>query len=97
MAMTMHVDLSPEMEDFIRSEVDGGFYGNADDVVRDGVARLQADRQRTEAWHAAIRVGMDELDAGRSHEYTPELMDDIMRQAVYEMHDGKPIDPDVLP
>lgn len=40
--MTMHVNLSDEMEGFIRSKVGSGFYGNATEVIRDAVRRMQA-------------------------------------------------------
>lgn len=29
--------------------------------------------------------------------YTPEVLNDITREALNAMHSGKPIDPDVLP
>ena len=38
--MTMHVNLSPEMEGFIKSKVASGFYGNATEVIRDAVRRM---------------------------------------------------------
>jgi len=31
--MSMHVNLSPEMENYIKGKVAGGFYGNANDVT----------------------------------------------------------------
>ena len=40
--MTMHVNLPPEMESFIKSKVAGGFYGNATEVIRDAIRRMQA-------------------------------------------------------
>ncbi len=35
--MTMHVNLSAEMEGFIKEKVAGGFYGNATEVIRDAI------------------------------------------------------------
>jgi hypothetical protein len=35
----MHVNLSAEMEGFIKSKVPGGFYGNATEVIRGAIRR----------------------------------------------------------
>ncbi len=48
--MTMHINLSPEMENFIKGRVSSGFYGNATEVIRDAIRRLPR-------W---IRAGPDE-------------------------------------
>lgn len=95
--MTMHVNLSPEMEGFIKSKVTSGFYGNATEVIRDAIRRMQADESRAAAWHAAIKVGNDQLDRGEGVEYSPAALTDITQSAIAAMHSGKPMDPDVLP
>lgn len=95
--MTMHVNLSPEMEGFIKSKVAGGFYGNATEVIRDAIRRMQAEELRLAAWHAAIKTGDEQLDRGEGVAYTAEALDDITRSAISAMHSGQPMDPDVLP
>jgi antitoxin ParD1/3/4 len=40
--MTMHINLSEEMERYIKSKVSTGFYGNATEVIRDAIRRMQA-------------------------------------------------------
>ena len=52
--MTMHVNLSAEMEGFIKSKVASGFYSNATEVIRDAIRRIQADEIRISAWKSAI-------------------------------------------
>ena len=52
--MTMHVNLSAEMEGFIKSKVTSGFYGNATEVIRSAIRRMQADEVRAEGWQAAL-------------------------------------------
>ena len=47
--MTMHVNLSPEMEGFIKEKVASGFYGNATEVIRDAIRRMQTDDARIAA------------------------------------------------
>ena len=95
--MTMHINLSPEMEGFVKSKVACGSYGNATEVIRDAIRRMQAEESRLAAWHAAIRKGDDQLNRGKGINYTPEALDNITQSAVDAMHSGRPMDPDVLP
>jgi antitoxin ParD1/3/4 len=95
--MTMHVNLSPELEGFIKSKVAGGFYGNATEVIRDAIRRMQAEESRAASWAAAIKRGNDQLDRGEGVEYSPKALNDITQRAIGAMRGGEPIDPDVLP
>jgi antitoxin ParD1/3/4 len=95
--MTMHVNLSPEMEGFIKAKVASGFYGNATEVIRDAIRRMQAEESRVAAWHAAIKQGADQLDRGEGIPYTPDTMNEITQSAIDALHSGRPMDPDVLP
>lgn len=95
--MTMHVNLSPEMEGFIKTKVASGFYGNATEVIRDAIRRMQAEEARAAAWQAAIKVGDDQLNRGEGVAYTPEALNDITQSAISAMHSGTPMDADVLP
>jgi antitoxin ParD1/3/4 len=79
--MTMHINLSPEMETFIKGKVASGFYGNATEVIRDAIRRMQAEETRLQAWKAALKKGDDELDAGRSVPYTAAALEEITREA----------------
>jgi len=36
----MHINLSPEMEQFVQRKVDTGFYSNASEVIRDAIRRM---------------------------------------------------------
>ncbi len=65
------------MEGFIKSKVASGFYGNATEVIRDAIRRMQADDLRANAWRAAIKAGADELDRGEGVEYTADALADI--------------------
>lgn len=95
--MTMHVNLSPEMEGFIKSKVSGGFYGNATEVIRDAIRRMQAEEARIAAWQAAIQKGDDQLAKGEGIAYTPDTLHDITQSAIGTLHGSQPMDPDVLP
>jgi antitoxin ParD1/3/4 len=93
----MHVNLSTEMESYIKAKVGSGFYGNATEVIRDAIRRMQAEEDRIAAFRAAVAKGDAELDRGEGVAYTPELMQSITQTALTGMHSDKPIDPDVLP
>jgi len=95
--MTMHVNLSAEMETFIKGKVAGGFYGNATEVIRDAIRRMQDDEARLAGWKAAIAKGDAELDRGEGVAYTARELDSITQTAMSAMHSGRPMDPDVLP
>ena len=41
----MNVSLTPELEQFVKKEVDGGLYQTASEVVRAGLRRLKEDQQ----------------------------------------------------
>ncbi len=95
--MTMHVNLSDEMSAYIKSKVSSGFYGNATEVIRDAVRRMQADEERRNAFQTAIAVGEAELDRGEGIPYSDALMHEIWEEALALADSGEPIDPDVLP
>ncbi len=95
--MTMHVNLSPEMEGFIKEKVSSGFYGNATEVIRDAIRRMQAEESRVASWRAAIAAGDAQLDRGEGIAYTLEAMNDITQSAISAMHTRLPMNNDVLP
>jgi antitoxin ParD1/3/4 len=95
--MTMHVNLSDEMSAYIKGKVSSGFYGNATEVIRDALRRMQAEEERVTAFRAAVAVGQAELDRGEGIVYTPKLMDEIFAEAMANLDSEEEIDPDVLP
>ena len=94
--MGMHINLSVERETYIRSKVAGGFYGNATEVIRDAIRRMQAAEDRVLAWKAAIAQGDAELDRGEGIPYTAAALAEITRRAADESG-LPPADPDVSP
>ncbi len=95
--MTMHINLSIEMEGFIKSKVASGFYSNATEVIRDAIRRMQAEESRISAWQSAIKQGVDQLDRGEGIAYSPAVLENIAQSAIEAMHSGKPMDADILP
>ncbi len=95
--MTMHVNLSPEMEGFIKGKVASGFYGNATEVIHDEIRRMQAEESRVAAWQAAIKKDDEQLDRGEGVAYSRDTLESMTKTAIDAMHSGRPADPDVLP
>lgn len=95
--MTMHINLSAEMENFIKDKVSSGFYGNATEVIRDAIRRMQAEEDRIVALRAAVAKGDAQLDRGEGAEYTPKLKDQLVKNARGRVNSGKPMKRDVLP
>ena len=44
--MLMNVSLTPELEKFVATEVKGGLYQTASEVIRAGLRRLKEDKER---------------------------------------------------
>jgi antitoxin ParD1/3/4 len=97
MVMTMHINLSPEMESYIKAKVSSGFYGNATEVIRDAIRRMQAEEQRVTAFRKAAAEGEAQLDRGEGTAYSRDLMNKLADTARKNIGSGKPIDPDVVP
>jgi antitoxin ParD1/3/4 len=87
--MTMHVNLSAEMESYIKNKVVSGFYGNSTEVIRDAIRRMQAEDDRITLFRAAVAKGDVQIDQGEGVAYTPELMASLTQTAINEMHSGK--------
>jgi antitoxin ParD1/3/4 len=94
--MTMHVNLSPEMEQYIRSKVGSGFYGNATEVIRDAVRRMQAADRHIDTFQTAVATGAAQLDRGEGVAYSPALMESMTQNALQEMHGDAAVDSDVV-
>lgn len=79
--MTMHVNLSPEMESYIKGKVASGFYGNATEVIRDAIRRMQADEERATAFRRAVAEGEAQLDRGEGRDYNGKRLNELAETA----------------
>ena len=92
----MHINLSPEIEQYLQSKVEGGFYGNASEVIRDAIRRMREEDERLVALKAAIKVGDDQLERGEGVSYSPELLEEITALAFKNARLNKKVNPDVI-
>ena len=57
---TRNVNLTEELDRFVRAKVESGRYENASEVVRAALRSLEREEQRHEAKLAALRTAIDE-------------------------------------
>ncbi len=76
---TRNVNLTEHFDNFIEAGVVSGRFGNASEVVREGLRLLeqreQEDRAKIEWLRAAAKVGFDQLDRGEGIKF--KSMDDF--------------------
>ncbi|MEI9904333.1 MAG: type II toxin-antitoxin system ParD family antitoxin [Asticcacaulis sp.] len=84
--MTMHINLSEEMEAYIKGKVAAGFYGNATEVIRDAIRRMYDEDARVTAFQDAVAEGDADVEAGRVYEYTEDTMDELINEVLVEKY-----------
>jgi antitoxin ParD1/3/4 len=76
---TRNVNLTEHFDRFIETGVTSGRFGNASEVVREGLRLLeqreQEDKAKVEWLRAAAKEGFDSIDRGEGIEF--ETMDDL--------------------
>lgn len=93
----MSVTLDPLVQQLIRDLVDSGRYPDADAVVNDALQMLEVRDHHLAELRAKIQVGIDQADRGELFLLTPELMDQIDREADEMLARGEEPDLDVCP
>ena len=92
----MSVTLTPKLEAMIRERVESGRYHDATEVIHEAMRRLE-EHERLEHLRALLEVGRQEELRGELITYTPELMDEIYREAEEMLLRGEEPNPDVCP
>lgn len=90
----MNMTLAPELEHQIQDKVDSGLYDNANDVVREAL-RLLDERDRVIRLRKSVEEAQAQVARGEYRRLTPELIDEIKREALENARLGKPVSDDV--
>ncbi len=74
----MNIVFPPADESYIQAKIEGGYYSDAAELVRDAVRRLREEDDKQHArLMAALEVGEQAIREGRTRRYTPELLAEI--------------------
>jgi antitoxin ParD1/3/4 len=92
----MNVVLTPQLEAIVRERVDSGRYASASDVVGEAL-RLLEERDRLEHLRSLLAVGLEQSRRGETVEFTPQLIEELGRQAEERFRRGEEPHPDVCP
>jgi len=89
----MPIQLTAQAEELIQRKVQSGLYANAEAAI-DAAVRLldEHDRKRQR-----LREAIAEGEKGEAIPWTPELMDQILREADEMQRRGETPNPDVCP
>ncbi|MEA5507752.1 type II toxin-antitoxin system ParD family antitoxin [Halotia wernerae UHCC 0503] len=61
----MYIQIKPELEQFIQSQLASGRFANADDVINEAFKLLQEREQRIEELRQKIDVGTEQIAKGQ--------------------------------
>lgn len=87
---TRNINLTDHLDRFVEAEVGSGRYGNASEVIREGLRLMERRKQEEKAklkWlRSAVRQGLDEIDSGQGREFESidrldETVDQIANEA----------------
>jgi antitoxin ParD1/3/4 len=92
----MNVSLSPQLEALVRRKIETGPYNNATEVVQEALKVLD-ERDRAAQLKAALAVGEEQFRRGDTIPFTPELVEEMKREAERMAQEGVEPDPDVCP
>jgi putative addiction module CopG family antidote len=92
----MSIQLPPDVEASIRQKVQRGQFPDEAEVVREALQLLD-ERDRKRRLNAALAVGDEQYARGEVTTWTPDTLDQLMREADEEDRQGLPISDDVQP
>ena len=76
--MSMNVSLPKDLMEYVKSQVAGGRYASASEMVRDALRQLKQFEKLREQAHAElareVALGWADVDAGRMSDFDPEAI-----------------------
>jgi len=73
--VTMNISITPSLANFVKSQVDGGLYGNASEVMRDALRNMHFMYQsKLEFLRRELATRVKEADAG---DFSNQTIDEI--------------------
>jgi antitoxin ParD1/3/4 len=93
----MSIHVPADLEESIRQKVDSGQYDDPSEVIRAAMRLLDKRDRRLQELRAMVAEGLASIERGEGREWTPELMEEIEREADDMIRLGIPPDPNVCP
>jgi antitoxin ParD1/3/4 len=93
----MAIQLPPDIEARIQQRVAEGHFPDAGEVVREAMRLLDEQERQLEELRAKLQIGLDQLDRGEYAVFTPELVEEMRREADERFQRGARPKPDVVP
>jgi len=90
MEVFMHVRFADVDENFIKTEVQSGFYTNETELVRDAVRRMREEKERARHFQEAVTRGVQAVDRGETVVLTPDLLNEIKQDAIRKAKNDEP-------
>lgn len=92
----MSIRLPADIEARIQQRVARGEFPDAGDVVREAMRLLDERDHQLEALRARLQSGLDHLDQGEGLAFTPELVEQMRRDADVRFRREERPNPDVV-
>ncbi|MCC6756168.1 MAG: type II toxin-antitoxin system ParD family antitoxin [Solirubrobacterales bacterium] len=93
----MALRVPADLEERIRQKVESGEYDDAVEVIRAAMRLLDRRDAQLQELRASIAEGLAAIERGEGVELTPEVMDEIEREADERLRLGLSPKPDVCP
>ena len=93
----MAIQLPVDLEEQIRQKVASGAYDDPSAVIRAAIRLLDKRDQQLQEVRALVAEGLASIERGDVQELTPELWEEIEREADEKLRRGIPPAPHVCP
>jgi antitoxin ParD1/3/4 len=93
----MSLTVPADLEETIREKVQSGLYDDPSEVIRAAMRLLDKRDRQLQELRVSIAEGLAAAERGEARELTPELWDEIEREADEMIRLGVPLNPDVCP
>jgi putative addiction module CopG family antidote len=93
----MAIQLPADIEARIQQKVADGAFPDAAEVVREAMRLLDWQERQYDELRAKLQIGLDQLDRGEYAVFTPELVEEMRREADERFRRGARPKRDVVP
>ena len=93
----MAIQIPTDIEARIQQKVAEGVFPDAGEVLREAMRLLDEQERQLQELRAKLQIGLDQLDRGEYALFTPELVEEMRREADERFRRGARPKPDVVP